>query len=340
MRVAVAGLGFMGSTHIRALQSIPGAELVAVCSRDEKKLAGDLSAVQGNLGGPGEQLDFSKVARYRDIRPVLEDSKVDAVDLCLPTHMHAAAAIQAVEAGKHVLVEKPMALTEDECQSLIAAVHETGCLLAVGFNRRFAPYYLDLKKALARRSGPAVLSARVNSPGISGSYWMADPAIGGAILGEACHFVDLFYWLLESEILTVSAFSLPTGVKEPVGENNLVATFRFADGSVANLTYCTVGSKTSGGEIVEVFAQGIGASTEDFKTFTLSAGTRHRHSTLWAEKGYKAQLEAFVSSIRDGQPRAATEVDGTRSTLGCLRMLESARILAACDIGLDALCQP
>ena len=67
MRVAVAGLGFMGSTHIRALQSIPQAELVAVCSRDEKKLAGDLSGIQGNLGGPGERLDFSALAKYRDM---------------------------------------------------------------------------------------------------------------------------------------------------------------------------------------------------------------------------------------------------------------------------------
>src|ERR1700689_1796096 len=89
MRVAVAGLGFMGSTHVRALQSIPDAELVAVCSSDEKKLAGDLSAVQGNLGGPGERLDFSGVAKYRDLRQMLEDPRVDAVDLCLPTHLHA-----------------------------------------------------------------------------------------------------------------------------------------------------------------------------------------------------------------------------------------------------------
>jgi predicted dehydrogenase len=89
MRIGVAGLGFMGSTHIRALRSIPQAQLVAVCSHDEKKLAGDLSAVQGNLGGPGERSDFSGVAKYRDLRQMLEDPNVDAVDLCLPTHLHA-----------------------------------------------------------------------------------------------------------------------------------------------------------------------------------------------------------------------------------------------------------
>jgi predicted dehydrogenase len=207
----------------------------------------------------------------------------------------------------------------------------------VGFNRRFAPFYVDMKQALSRRPGPAVITARVNSPGISGPYWMADPAIGGAILGEACHFVDLFYWLLDSEIVSVSAYSLPTETKEPVGQNNIAASFRFADGSVANLTYCTVGSKTSGGERVEAFAQGIGVATEDFKTLVVAAGTRSQKSKWWADKGYVPQLQDFVTSIRQGRSPQVTGLDGARSTLACLRMLESARTLAPCEIQLDSL---
>src|SRR5579871_509119 len=121
MRVAVLGLGFMGSTHIHALRSIPGAELAAVCSRDEKKLAGDLSSIQGNLGGPGERLDFSNVARYREIGPLLADPGIDAVDICLPTNQHSSVAIEALAAGKHVLVEKPMALDAASAQLMIAA---------------------------------------------------------------------------------------------------------------------------------------------------------------------------------------------------------------------------
>ncbi len=96
---------------------------------------------------------------------------------------------------------------------------------------------------------------------------MADPAIGGAILGEACHFVDLMYWLLDSEPIEVSAYSLPTGKKDPIGENNLVAAFRFADGSIANLTYCTVGSRTLGRRARGSICSGVGATAEDFKQF-------------------------------------------------------------------------
>jgi predicted dehydrogenase len=208
---------------------------------------------------------------------------------------------------------------------LLAAVASSGKYLTVGFNRRFAPYYQELKQMALRRSGPAVLMARVNSPGIAGSYWMADPAIGGAILGEACHFVDLFRWLLDSEVVSVSAYSLPTGVQEPVGQNNMAASFLMADGSVANLTYCTVGSKTSGGERVEVFIGGGAAFTEDFKTFAVATGSRNRKSSWWAEKGYAAQLADFSTAIREGRPPQVTVRDGALATLICLRMIEAAR---------------
>ena len=93
-------------------------------------------------------------------------------------------------------------------------------------------FYKELKQSLIGRTGPAIVNCRVSSPGISGTYWMADPSIGGAILGEAVHFVDLMYWLLESEPISVTAYCLPTGKGDPIGENNLVASFSFADGSI------------------------------------------------------------------------------------------------------------
>src|SRR4029434_8574829 len=116
-------------------------------------------------------------------------------------------------------LEKPMALSDEECRQLYQAVQETGMQLTVGFNRRFAPYYLELKRALANRTAPVVINCRMNSPGLTGSFWAAEPAHGGAVVGEGCHFVDLMYWLLESEPISVSAYSLPTGKQDPIGEN-------------------------------------------------------------------------------------------------------------------------
>ncbi len=324
LRVALVGAGNLARwAHLPNLKRMPDVTLRAVCSAS-------------GVRGKGYALRFGAEYCCTEYEEVLTDPEVDVVLIASRNQHHGAQALAALRAGKHVFVEKPMALTEEECRLLSRAVEETGRQLTVGFNRRFAPFYVEQKRLLARRTGPAVLNGRVNSPGISGAYWMADPAVGGAILGEACHFVDLFYWLLEAEPTDVSAFSLPTGTGEPVGENNLVASFRFADGSVGNLTYCTVGSRASGGERVEAFAPGVGVVTEDFTRLTTSTRLRRTRSRWLAEKGYAAQLVAFLAGIRGGAPPAVTVRDGARATIGCLRMLESARTLGPVAIDLDA----
>jgi predicted dehydrogenase/threonine dehydrogenase-like Zn-dependent dehydrogenase len=293
-----------------------------------KKLSGvGLRAVYSAAGVRGKSyaLRFGAAYATSEYEEILKDPEIDAVLIASRNQQHAPQALAALRAGKHVFVEKPMALTADECAELVAAVEQTGKQLTVGFNRRFAPYYLELKQALARRTSPAVVQCRINSPGISGAYWMADPAIGGAILGEACHFIDLMYWLLDAEPVSVSAYSLPTGKADPIGENNIAASFRFADGSIGNLTYCTVGSSTSGGERVEIFAQGVGAFSEDFKRTGVHRGTRSAKSKIWPDKGYYAQMADFAESIRHGRAPAVTVRDGARSTLGCLAMMASAK---------------
>src|SRR5258706_2235376 len=110
MKIAILGLGSMGSTHVKALRATAGAELAAVCSSDARKLAGDLTAIQGNLGGPGERFDFSGVKQYREVKAVLADPGIYAVDLCLPTDLHAPVAIESLPAANHVHVEQPIGL--------------------------------------------------------------------------------------------------------------------------------------------------------------------------------------------------------------------------------------
>lgn len=323
--VALVGAGNLARwAHLPALKKIPGVSL---------------RAIHSSSGARGKSYARRFQAEYcsSDYGQILGDRDVEVVVIVSRNQHHAAQAEAALRAGKHVFVEKPMALTEEECRSLYQAVRDSGKLLTVGFNRRFAPFYVNQKQALAGRAGPAMVMCRVNSPGISGSYWMADPAIGGAILGEACHFVDLMYWLLESEPVAVSAYSFPPESAEPVGLNNMVASFRFADGSVGSLTYGTVGSKTSAGERVEVFQQGLGVMSEDFKHLSIRRGLRQNRSRWFAEKGYTAQMESFISAIRQGVQPQVTVRDGARATIGCLRMLDSARTLGPCRIALDSV---
>jgi predicted dehydrogenase/threonine dehydrogenase-like Zn-dependent dehydrogenase len=321
---ALVGAGNLARwVHLPNLKQIPGVRL---------------RAIQSGSGSRAKSYALRFGAEYctSDYEEILANPAVHVVIIASRNQQHAGQSLAALRAGKHVFVEKPMALTEDECHELYQAVQESGKQLTVGFNRRYAPSYLRLKESLSRRTAPAVLNCRINSPGISGSYWMADPAIGGAILGEACHFVDLMYWLLGSEPIQIFASSLPIDSKDPIGQNNMAASFSFADGSIANLTYCTVGSRTSGGERVEAFAPGVGAIAEDFKQSIVKTGIVRKSSSWFREKGYEAQMGAFFTALQQGKPAEIDVRDGIRSTLGCLLMLQSARAHVPCQLDLDS----
>jgi predicted dehydrogenase len=151
MKLAVIGLGFMGSTHLKAARALPGVEVAAVSSRDEKKLSGDFSEVRGNNGDPGGRVDLSGVARYREIGALLADPSIDAVDICLPTGMHERVTIEALRAGKHVLVEKPMALDGAAADRMVAEAGRQGRVLMAAQAIRFWPEYAALRETV--RSG-------------------------------------------------------------------------------------------------------------------------------------------------------------------------------------------
>ena len=131
MKVAVVGLGFMGATHVKAWKKASRAQVVAVVSSDAKKLTGDLTAVGGNLGGTVEAMDFSSVKKYGSFEEVLRDPEIDAVDICLPTDQHATTAIAALRAGKHVIVEKPMAVQAADADAMFNEAGVTGRTLMV-----------------------------------------------------------------------------------------------------------------------------------------------------------------------------------------------------------------
>ena len=139
MNVGVLGLGFMGSTHVQAWSRIAGARIAAVMDGNEKRLTGDFSEIQGNLGRESQAVDFSDVRKYQSVAEILADAAVDAVDICLPSHLHAPVAMDALRAGKHVLVEKPMALDGSSADALASEAERTGRVLMVAHVLRFFP---------------------------------------------------------------------------------------------------------------------------------------------------------------------------------------------------------
>jgi predicted dehydrogenase len=199
LKVGVVGLGFMGSTHLQAYGSVANAELAALCSEDEKKLAGDLSSIQGNLDRPGEAMDFGKAARYRKFDDLLADSNVEAVDLCVPSYLHAELTLKALAAGKHVLVEKPMALSGEQCDAMIAASKQAGKVLMVAQVLRFWPDYAAAREQV--RSGrlgavKAALFRRKCAAPAWGKWLKERDKSGGGVFDLLIHDFDYCLHLL------------------------------------------------------------------------------------------------------------------------------------------------
>ena len=184
----------MGATHIRALDGIEGVTLAAISSSDPKKLAGDLSSVGGNLGEGFAMIDFSQVDKHPRWETILQDPTIDAVDICLPTHLHAPATEAALRAGKHVLVEKPMALDFETAIQLVVLAKEQGKILMAAQVLRFFPMYRQMADLL--RSGTlgrvraATFRRRCSAP--SWAAWLQDKAVsGGGVFDLLIHDVDM-----------------------------------------------------------------------------------------------------------------------------------------------------
>jgi predicted dehydrogenase len=146
--IGIVGVGFMGMIHYLAAAKLAEGKVVALCSRDPKKLAGDWTGIQGNFGPKGTHVDLSHVNRHADVADLLADPTVDLVDLCVPNDEHAPLAIRALEAGKHVLVEKPIALSTADADAMLAAARASGKLLMVAHVLPFFPEFAFAAEAV------------------------------------------------------------------------------------------------------------------------------------------------------------------------------------------------
>jgi predicted dehydrogenase len=179
--IGIVGIGFMGMIHYLAARRAGGASVTALCSRDPTKLAGDWTGIHGNFGPRGTQMDLTGVALHRDFQALLADPHVDLVDLCVPTDSHATMSIQALRAGKHVLVEKPIALSTADADAMLAAADDAGKMLMVGHVLPFFPEFaFALEAAQSHRYGAlraAHLRRVISKPDWSSG--IADPGRSG-----------------------------------------------------------------------------------------------------------------------------------------------------------------
>ncbi len=202
LKVGLIGLGAIGRMHFACWQKCPGARLVAVSARDPKKLAGDWGGQEFNLGDQAaEHVDLSEFAKYEDALALIANPNVDAVDICTSTPQHAPLAIAALRAGKHVLCEKPMALTAADCDAMVEATRASGRQLMIAHCVRYSPVYRKAKELLDSgvhgRAIHASLQRMSALPKWSAGGWLTNAAqSGGVVLDMHIHDVDVGLWWL------------------------------------------------------------------------------------------------------------------------------------------------
>ncbi len=323
MQLAIVGLGFMGATHLKAASAIPNLK-IAVVSRDDKKLKGDLSSVSGNMQSTESQMDFSNFRTFRSFPEVLLDPDVDAVDLCLPTALHESFTVEALRAGKHVLVEKPMGLDRAACDRMISEAKHANRILMSAQVLRFFPAYVSLKNWIDNQAGDictATFRRRCAAPGWG--PWLRDKAqSGGGVFDLLIHDIDMALHLF-GEPQSVSA----TGHEDLPNQIDVLS---------AQLFYPTFTVNISGGWHHEGFPFSM-EFTVVGDNGTFDYHSREAHPSLFraatpvtevtptdSTDGYRAEIEYFVNCVRNKQqPTRCHPEDSGRAVALALLLLKS-----------------
>jgi len=307
IRIGIVGIGFMGMIHYLAAQKLKGAKVTAICSRDAKKRAGDWRGIRGNFGPPGTQMNLSRVKKYEELDELLADPDIDMVDVCNPTQQHAATALAALKAGKHVLVEKAIALDTKEADAMVKTAQHAGKLLMVAHVLPFFPEFAFAAEAVRGGKYGKLLGAHFTRV-ISRPDWssdIADPAkTGGPAVDlhiHDTHFIGLICGVPEK------VFS--SGVQENGAVQYLTTQYLYGHGGPA--VTCSSGALSQKGR---AFVHGFEIYLEK-ATLVYESGTKPlalltpdgkvKHPKLKgggeATTAFSAEIQIAVDGIRAGR---------------------------------------
>jgi predicted dehydrogenase len=294
------GVGCLGAGSFARLSLLPllskhsALHLRVLCS------AGGLSAEHS-----GRKLGFELVTADED--QVFSDPAVQAVFIITRHNQHASQVVKALRSGRHVFVEKPLALTLEEVAEIEACLQAAGpgpVLLMVGFNRRFSPAARRVKEFFAPVRAPLTISIRMNAGAIPEDHWVQDEAVGGGrIIGEACHAIDLATYLAGAPVRRVFAESIGGPSAPRVSDDQCFLTLRHENGSISSVAYLAGGDRAVAKERVEVLGGGRVGIIDDFRAVMLGAGGKVERVRGWRQdKGHAAEIEAFVRALLEGGP--------------------------------------
>jgi predicted dehydrogenase/threonine dehydrogenase-like Zn-dependent dehydrogenase len=314
VKLSVLGAGmYANATLLPALKKVDGIDLVGIAS------ASGLHAQHA-----AKKFGFAYAASSDG--EIINDPNINTVAILTRHDSHADLVVKALQAGKHVFVEKPLALNSDQ----LAAISEqlltsNSSLLTVGFNRRYAPLARQLASHFAHRTEALYAHYRVNAGYLPLNHWTQDPDVGGGrIIGEGCHFIDFITFLVGDVPVSVSAVALPNNGK--YREDNVSMTFTFPDGSIGIVDYLANGDKSFPKERVEVFCGAKIAVLDDFRALEMVHDGRRETVKATQDKGWKDEWVAFAKAIREGgrPPIPYEELIGvTKASLAAVESIRS-----------------
>ena len=246
-----------------------------------------------------EKFGFNHTSSNAD--DVIGNAQINTVFIATPHNSHAHYAVSALNANKHVFIEKPLAMNSEELKDVEKAYKDSSVKLMVGFNRRFADVSKAIKKAFENLTEPVFVNIRVNAGFIPKEHWTQNPEIGGGrIIGEMCHFIDLMQYFTDSEPIKVYAECINIANDKMKADDTISIIVKFKNGSVGNLNYLANGSKSLPKEMIEIFGGGIIGRINDFRSGELHQGSKITKLKS-SSKGHKQEVEAFLTAIKEGK---------------------------------------
>jgi polar amino acid transport system substrate-binding protein len=265
---------------------------------------------------------------------VIADYETNLVVVATPHDTHADLARQALEIGKHVFVEKPLALNDEQLEAVLGAAAESPGRLMVGFNRRFSPAAVQAAEFFAGRTNPISILYRVNGGRVPREHWAQDPEQGGGrVIGEVCHFIDLMHFLTGSLTTRVFAESIHSRDHAVTDADSVFITLKFADGSNGTIAYLAEGDKALPKERVEIFGSGKTFVIDDFRSTTAYAGGKEATKSLpKQDKGQAAEITKVCSVVLNGDEAPIALYDLAATTRATFRALDSLRTGQAIEV--------
>ncbi|GGG54973.1 oxidoreductase [Croceivirga lutea] len=263
-----------------------------------------------------------------DYKALLADDEVDMVLITTRHNLHAQLTLEALEAGKHVFVEKPLCLTQEELEAIKNAQEATGNMVVVGFNRRFAPLATQMKKLVG--SGPKNIIATMNAGFIPADVWVHDMQVGGGrILGEACHYIDLCSYLADSKVVEVCMNAMGTQPEENTDNASIV--LKYENGTNAVINYFSNGSKAYSKERVEVYSQERTLVMDNWRVLKGYGFKGFKKQKTRQDKGHKKQFQLVVDYLQKGGEaiiRFDEVYNTTKASLAALESLKTGQWVA------------